>query len=320
LALAAFSLLLSGCREESSCWKRTIPGGSSIITFSDVHGLSADRVYVVGEYSQVYKWDGLKWKSMPGSWGGHSVFPFAEDDIFVAGGRSLVHYDGNSWNEISRVSCQLESIWGFPHSDVFVAGGQYDPNDSYKKACVFHYDGESFVEMPLNEEIPIYLWDIWGTSPWDMYAVGADDDEYPPHAGIILHFDGSSWSIMKDDLPYGLFGIWGASPTDIFAVGDKCHVLHFDGFDWSEMETPCKGELDKALTGLRGFSGTQVYVVGARMLYYDGISWTDMSEGLPAYVGSIWGTSVADLVAVGYTFIYPYTVGAILQYTCPEPE
>lgn len=65
---------------------------------------------------------------------------------------------------------------------------------------------------------------VWGTSSTDVFAVG--------EWGIILHFDGTSWSPLRDGAHAELYGVWGTSSTDVFAVGAGA-LLHYDGSSWA---------------------------------------------------------------------------------------
>lgn len=72
---------------------------------------------------------------------------------------------------------------------------------------------------------------VWGSSSSDVFAVGVD--------GIILHYDGSAWSVMNSGTSDELYGVWGSSSTDVFAVGAYGYmgqllygtILHYKGGD-----------------------------------------------------------------------------------------
>jgi hypothetical protein len=70
---------------------------------------------------------------------------------------------------------------------------------------------------------------VWGSSPSDVFAVG--------DAGTILHYNGTSWSIMTSGTTCSLSDIWGSSSTDVFAVGHDGTILHYDGSNWHPMNT-----------------------------------------------------------------------------------
>lgn len=71
-----------------------------------------------------------------------------------------------------------------------------------------------------------YLSRIWGSSASDVYCIG--------YNGLILHYDGQSWSQMDSGTTKDLLGIWGSSSTNVFVVGGDGIVLHFNGNTWSQ--------------------------------------------------------------------------------------
>ena len=67
----------------------------------------------------------------------------------------------------------------------------------------------------------VTLRDIWGTSDNDIFAVG--DGLAAPNGSTILHYDGTTWSIMshpRDDKIVRLHGVWGSASNNFFAVGE----------------------------------------------------------------------------------------------------
>lgn len=141
------------------------------------------------------------------------------------------------------------------------------------------------------------LYDVWGSSATDVFAVGSS--MLWDCCGTILHFDGAGWSYMA--LPenvLGLTGVWGSSPRDVFAVGDG--ILHYDGVSWSRMATPDQ----VGANAVWGSSATDVYAVGSGgvVLHYDGARWTrvrDAPEDVEESLTDIWGTPDGDFFAVG---------------------
>jgi len=125
------------------------------------------------------------------------------------------------------------------------------------------------------------LYGVWGTSASDVFAVGVQ--------GVILHYDGSTWSTMAsfatcgcwDDLhaPHGyedmsgcLFGVWGSAWNDVYAVGWKDGtggiILHYDGSIWSTSF----GIENVILRDVWGGSSSDVFAVGdgGTILHYAG--------------------------------------------------
>ena len=67
----------------------------------------------------------------------------------------------------------------------------------------------------------VTLYDIWGASQSDIYAVGAQE--------TILHNDGTGWSVVSS-LGNGdtLRDVSGNSGSNIYAVGDNGLAKYFD--------------------------------------------------------------------------------------------
>ena len=60
---------------------------------------------------------------------------------------------------------------------------------------------------------------IWGSRSDDIFAVAA--------GGIVLHYNGSGWTIMTDPTSADLYDIWGLGGKNIFAVGDDGTIIHY---------------------------------------------------------------------------------------------
>ena len=61
-----------------------------------------------------------------------SVWGSALNDVFAVG-NTILHYDGNSWNSMERITGNdLYGVWGSSGSDVFAVGNG---------GTILHYDG-----------------------------------------------------------------------------------------------------------------------------------------------------------------------------------
>ncbi len=178
--------------------------------------------------------------------------------------------------------------------------------------------GYALLTVSTPEVGPITLWSaqypaavtlfgVWGTSPTDIYVVGA--------LGTILHYDGTDWRAMTSGTSDYLVAVWGSSSSDVYAHGCpaydpnlpnyRCTTLHCDGTEWSEMASG----YPRHLMGVWGTSSTDVYAVGelGRILHYDGTEWSVMTSGTNLNLHGVWGTSASDVYAVG-------DLGTILHY------
>ena len=174
-------------------------------------------------------------------------------------------------------------------------------------------DGNGKVHISYRDDgiSPPELNAIWGSSPEDVFAVGADC--------AILHFDGHAWGRMAAAAcPYSdLTALWGSSAQDVFAVGPSHTILHHDGAEWLRMDT---GDMRTGLQGVWGSSSQDVYAVGYDSLYngetyswegrvwhYDGSAWTNVVTGTIPSLRAVWGSGANDVYAVGEK-------GTILHY------
>ncbi len=335
----------------------------------DIWGSSATNVFAVNDEGIILHYDGNKWTEMTsgtsealyGIWGtsGNNVFAVGEKgtilhyagdkgiemrsdtsdlsdiwgtsttNVFAVGGYgTILHYDGSNWTEMtSGTSKYLSGVWGSSENDVFAVGGD---------GTIFHYDGSNWAEMT---SVTSSLWDIWGTSATNVFAVGGaihhyDGREWTEMTGngalsiwgssgsnvfavgseeTIHHYDGNEWAEMTSGTSTSadIYGIWGSSENDVFAVGGFRTILHYDGSNWTKMTG---GNADGIFEDIWGSSENNVFVVGwhdTTILHYNGNEWTEMTSGTSERLNGIWGSSENDVFAVGDR-------GVILHYSPPD--
>jgi hypothetical protein len=139
---------------------------------------------------------------------------------------------------------------------------------------------------------------VWGISASDIFAVGV--------IGTIIHYNGSSWSLVTPSpTSYALNAVWGSSGAEVFAVGANGTVVHYNGTKWVAMES----ETTKKLYNVWGSSGSNVFAVGetGTIIHYNGISWSKQTSPTPQTLHAVWGSSGSDVFAVGQN-------GTIIHY------
>jgi hypothetical protein len=121
--------------------------------------------------------------------------------------------------------------------------------------------------------------------------------------GLVLHFNGSSWSKLDIGAMPPLYAVWGSSATDVFAAGAEGKILHFDGQSWAAQTTTAP-----VFRGLWGSSGSDVYAVGAAssVWHYDGMTWSQVTVPAGDFY-AIWGSGSGDVFVAG-------NVGKIIHY------
>ncbi len=80
------------------------------------------------------------------------------------------------------------------------------------------------------------LYRLWGSSPTDVWAVGAGGDLN----SSIFHFDGSGWTTGKYSLVYGPWCVYGFGPNDIYVGGGGGRIWRFDGTSFREVAALAK--------------------------------------------------------------------------------
>lgn len=234
--------------------------------------------------------------NLRGVWGSSST------DVFAVGAAgTILHYDGYTWSAMeSGTRSDLYGIWGNSSHDVFAVG---DDN------IILHYNGSVWSIMPLSTtQLGRYynrLSSVWGNSGTDVYAVGQyrDIDQEVLH-GIIIHYNGITWTEMISETIKPRLGIWGSSGSDIFAVGWE-NILHYNGSTWFEMAK----KTTWSLSGVWGISPTDIFAVGMNglILRCNGSTWSEMMSGTTNGLFGVWGSSATDVFAVGFD-------GAILHF------
>jgi len=277
---------------------------------------------------------------LTGVWGSgpNDVFAVGLNFPFAVGASlsgKILHYDGASWSLMLDVpDAFLFGVWGSGPNDVFAVGkavvidsnwispplftsgdeilGESEPLDPNwaPGGLILHYDGSSWTRMDSGTSVALN--GVWGTGPNDVYAVGGYSSpsmEGQPDdvLGVVLHYDGSSWSEMWSGTTACLKALWAGGPNDIHAVGGisyhQSSVLHYDGSDWSVLWTGSGG----GIKGVWGTGPSNVFAVGSTialyysglLLRYDGLQWSPISVAAGEGLNGIWGSGPNDIFAVG---------------------
>lgn len=133
-----------------------------------------------------------------------------------------------------------------------------------------------------------------------------------------LGYPGSFQTLMYD--------MWGSSPKDVYVVGHNSSngngvMWHYDGNEWTNMKllTSEGGYIEGAidLTSVYGFSSTDIYAAGERIIgynpnpppnfidssliiHYDGTAWRKVNVYNGRLLGDIYGNSASDIWAGGW--------------------
>jgi len=150
---------------------------------------------------------------------------------------------------------------------------------------------------PMDSGTRSVLRAVWGSGPNDVFAVGEN--------GVILHYDGWTWSVMNGaTLLIDLLGVWGSGPNDVYAVGESGTILHYNGTRASLVASGTTTDL----MNIWGSGPNDVYVVGrdGSILHWNGSTGVIVPSGATQLSG-VWGSSATDVYVVG-------SLGSILHW------
>jgi hypothetical protein len=291
------------------------PPISNMVSGSAIYGFAANNIWAVADGGLILHYDGTSWSHQAvGTYDLNAIWGAAANDIWIVGdGGTLLHYDGTSWSKVvTNTQVSLGWIWGSSSSNVWLIGDQ---------GTVMHYAGPDAgtgwvsVDVPIptlypdgglgpvgDGDTPIDLGGVWTDGPNDVWIVG--------DAGVVVHWDGTSWTLTPTNLPtyLGLSGIWGTASTNIWVAGDckltgtACTggtLLHWDGTSWTQWPN-FPGQYD--LAGLWGFNANDIWITSdyGNLFHYDGTAWTQSPTPTTTVSwNSVWGADPQHVWVIG---------------------
>ena len=279
------------------------PGANQNSLF-DVSAASANDTWAVGYYTVgftetrtlVMHWDGAQWGVVPSPNVGTNDYLWAvaavsANDVWAVGEHItannarqmlVMHWDGMSWSLGSGPNPDWQHSWlsgvaAASANDVWAVGAYMDDSSIYK-TLVMHWNGASWsvVPSPNADSSPNWLNAVSAVSADDVWAVGAYDTGGFTRYALMLHWDGTSWSIVAGpdmgNRNVALVALSAVSPDAAWAVGSWNHgiddpsrtlIMSWDGTEWSAASSPNMSTDSNALTGVSAVSAGDVWTVGS---------------------------------------------------------
>lgn len=221
----------------------------------------------------------------------------------------------------------LASVWGSGANDVWTVGSS---------GTILHWDGTAWTPTPSGVKNTFFR--VWGSGANDVYAVSSTD--------VVLHSTGfqggsASWKALEPKVfvtaPALVQAIWGSSSTDV-RIGGRAFDVPVEGADpiKSNQFLRNQGTIDGPwrsvpgtfdVTSIWGSSADDVWMTGdnsATVQYQRGLimhgtpagsdtandrlTWSPVESQTDVVLNGIWGSSAADVWAVG-------ALGTIRHYT-----
>lgn len=127
---------------------------------------------------------------------------------------------------------------------------------------------EQFQSLPQVD----YYFSVQMLSATNGWAVGGNDNG----SGVILHWNGSTWSVSAEIPGEPFFGLNMRSDNDGWVVGNAGVIYHYNGNNWQQVSSPTSGilfDVDFAPDG----TGWAVGMTG-NIIKYSGGVWTIYSD------------------------------------------
>jgi hypothetical protein len=183
--------------------------------------------------------------------------------IGVLAGELVEHWNGTSWSQVSNPAfsgtIELFGISADSSNDVWAVGN----SASGGGAVTLHFDGTSWTQLIAGPFRFAAFIGVTALSPTNVWAVGLGDQGSHTPIDLIDHWNGTSWSIVKNPTPNPhassrLSGVAAVTANDIWAVGGGV-TENWNGTNWSLIAIPSGVQ---SVAGVTALSDGTVVVVG----------------------------------------------------------
>jgi len=282
---------------EWRCWgpmAATCSGDSGDVTllgsrFASIKTLSATSAWAVGNFGNIWKWDGNALTQTPSHTNKEliAVDGVNENSAWAVGvAGTILHWDGLDWSQqTSPITDELHSV------------GMVSDADGWIGSCngFLRWDGNNWkqADNPLPQ---ICIVDINMLTANNGWAISNR---------TVFHWDGLTWSVAQDLDTIYVFSMSFTAPNDGWAVGDG--IWHYDGSSWFRVSSP-----SPMLRSIAMKSSTEGWAVDFnwQTLKWDGQHWQSLLAHSYQYSRQSSDISLAPdgtLLGVGFD-------GTILQW------
>ena len=127
-----------------------------------------------------------------------------------------------------------------------------------------------------------FVYDIWGSSPNDVWAVLGTG------VNNLWHYDGNEWRVWPKRVAASFYSLYGLAQDDVWMGSSDGKIFHFDGEEWTlSYEFEKTGLYTSSITEIWGESVSNVYAVGTFymaeqsiaqgfILHFDGEKWSEV--------------------------------------------
>ncbi len=238
------------------------------------------------------------------------------DDATGAPNTLILHWDGTSWSHVPSPNpgSSINSLYDVDAesaTDAWAVGWYGNGPGEPSNTLILHWDGTSWSQMPSPNPGGFggLLDGVSVLSATDAWAVGISYPVGGTKDALILHWDGTSWSMVDGPNVPGLHRVSADSATDAWAIAVRStYILHWDGARWSKVRS--HSPITNFIWGVSSNSPNNAWAVGTYsnraghfdtlILHWDGHRWARIDipdEG--QYLQGVDSTRSRDAWAVG---------------------
>ena len=234
-----------------------------------VVALDAHTVYAAGNGGVLLRYDGLSWQPIatPSAAAVTELLPTTDGIIMVAVTAVgvppqivsiLMRYDGTHL-------AVLDAGTTLYTAGMTTAAGEHLIGTNVGSLVVWKNSGpmwEHSLPDPLFDAV-----DVSAIAVDDVYAVGTYATGTAAQTNQVIHFDGTSWTVVLDLGAEAVSAVVARASGDVYVGGAGFH--HWDGMSWTTVTAPV------TIENMSAAPGTALYAVGSGgIASYDGASWT----------------------------------------------
>jgi hypothetical protein len=233
----------------------------------------------------------------------------------------IEHWNGTTWKVVKSPNAgdvnSLNAVYAASGSNIWAVGSDASGSSS-AQTLIEHWNGTSWkvVKSPNVGSLTNALIGVRGTSARDIWAVGYTVTGYPKTRTLVLHYNGTSWKVVKsangDPEANQLTAVRPLSSTYAWAAGwytkgtvNRSLIEHWSKGRWRTVYSPNGSNSTNELAGVLATSSASAWAAGwdynptahadrTLLLHWNGRRWRKA-------VSPNVGTSSNDLNAIGAT-------------------
>ncbi len=206
-----------------------------------------------------------------------AVWGTSASDVWIVGGRTelaggptILRYDGSEWSAVDSGQSSLDLWWvfGFDGNDVFVSG---------TGGTILRYRDGAFEKMA-TPRMAGTIFGMWGATPDDLWAVGFASSG----GGFVWRYDGVRWTeLVVPGLPPRVFKVHGRAANDVWISCGEGTTLHWNGSSLTSSSTGLTAPLFSIVTTPETTIAAGGGASQGEIVEHEGDTWTRLDRVIP---------------------------------------